>query len=129
MRFITFAKKFFIKYQYNHVSPQNQKENDFVAQTYHFFIDNQYLNSPSTLIVTCIYPSNNPDEKLVGLRQDMHKILELPMDRSLMRRLDAFDFRTEASEALNSELFSQYLQNPHTSAKPSNGKRLVSTNK
>jgi hypothetical protein len=58
---------------------------------------------------------------LVQLRKDIHRILDLPTDRPLIRRVDAFQFAQD-SAVENENKYSKYLQNPHTSAKPSNGK-------
>lgn len=100
-----------------------QNENDFVAQTYHFRIENQ----KSALIITCIYPSTQNDESLVILRKEIHRILDLPSDRPLIRRRDAFQFSTTSSGKdadLNDEqqLRKKYLVNAHLSAEPSNVK-------
>ena len=77
-------------------------------------------------IVTCLYPTNNTDDRLAALRKEIHTILELPLDRSLLRRSDAFNFKEEVTGNSNQELTNRYLQNPHPSAKPSNG-RLFNT--
>jgi hypothetical protein len=97
-----------------------QKEDNFVPETYHYCIDNQINSNTSNLIVTCIYPSNLADDALVNLRQEIHKILELPLDRALIRRIDSFEFSPDTSALSNTDLAVRYLQNPHTSAKPSN---------
>jgi len=57
---------------------------------------------------------------LIILRQEIHKILELPLDRALIRRIDSFEFNPDTTALSNSDLAMKYLQNPHTNAKPSN---------
>lgn len=88
-----------------------QNENYFKPETYHFLVQNS--NSPG-LILTCIYPSNKTDDNLVSFRKDIHKTLELPLDRPLLRRIDEFKFQSD-----NNDLTLKYLQNPHINAKPS----------
>ncbi len=41
-----------------------KNENNFLPETFHFFLENSQNTNSSNLIVTCIYPSNQLDEKL-----------------------------------------------------------------
>ncbi len=52
------------------------------------------------------------------MRKEIHKILELPLDRPYLRRNWAFEFKENVTQI--SDLESRYLINPHLSAKPSN---------
>ena len=81
-------------------------------------VDNQ---NSSNLIITCIYPSNQNDESLSSLRKNVHRLLDLSMERPLLRRIDSFQFMQSLDKPDVSIQFSKYLQNPHLSAKPSNG--------
>ena len=50
----------------------------------------------------------------------MHRILELPTDHPILRRVDAFQsFQETKAESINQ--FASKLENPHLMAKPSNG--------
>ena len=57
---------------------------------------------------------------LVEFRKEIHRILELPTNRPLMRRVDAFQFK-QLPGNLVEDFTSKYLLNPHTNAKPSSG--------
>lgn len=100
-----------------------QNENDFRAQTYYFIIDNQ---NSTNVVLTCVYPSNHTDDSLAQLRKDIHRILEFPTDKPLIRRVDSFNFKSHDSSS--DSQFLNKLVNPHVSVKPSNllnGKQTV----
>jgi hypothetical protein len=74
--------------------------------------DDKTVNT--SLIVTCVYPSNQTEDQLIPLRKLIHQALDLPDKRPLIRRNDAFQFNK--IDTANDEC-EKYLKNPHTSVK------------
>ncbi len=99
-----------------------KNENNFQAQAFHFLVDNQ---NSSSLIITCIYPNNQNDESLSNMRKNVHRLLDLTLEKPLLRKIDAFQFAQSLDSQDSASQFSKYLQNPHLSAKPSNGKSIL----
>jgi hypothetical protein len=59
------------------------------------------------------------------MRKNIHRLLDLTLEKPLLRRIDAFQFSQSLDNQDSASQFSKYLQNPHISAKPSNGRNIL----
>jgi len=59
------------------------------------------------------------------MRKNVHRLLDLTLEKPLLRRIDVFQFSQSTDKQDVENQFSKYLQNPHLSAKPSNGKKIL----
>lgn len=59
------------------------------------------------------------------MRKNIHRLLDLPLEKPLLRRIDTFQFSQSQDKQDAADRFSKYLQNPHLSAKISNGKKAL----